>query len=91
MSFFKFIFLSLQWHSEQDYHRVEALLKKANLPTQAPDNMNAEEFMQHMSIDKKVRAGKLYLVLLQAIGDAILTADYNPKLLEQTLSECCDT
>lgn len=79
------------WISEQDYLRVEILLEKANLPTQGPENLNAEKFMQHMSIDKKVRAGKLYLVLLQAIGDAILTADYNPKLLEQTLNECCDT
>ena len=78
------------WISEKDYLRVEKLLKKANLPTKAPDKMNAEVFMQHMSIDKKVRSGKLYLVLLQAVGDAILTADYSPKLLEQTLNECCD-
>ena len=79
------------WITEQDYSRVDVLLKKANLPTHAPENMNAEEFIQHMSVDKKVRSGKIYLVLLHAIGNAFLTTDYSPRLLEQTLNECCNT
>ena len=78
------------WLDEQDYIRVENLLDKANLPIQAPKNIIAENFMQHMSVDKKVRGGKLYLVLLKSIGEAILTAEFNSVLLEETLNECCN-
>ncbi len=78
------------WLDEQDYTRVENLLDKANLPIQAPKNIIAENFMQHMSVDKKVRGGKLYLVLLKSIGEAILTAEFSGVLLEETLNECCN-
>ncbi len=78
------------WITEQDYSRVEALLEKANLPTTVPDSMSIDEFMAHMSVDKKVRAGKLFLVLLKSIGDATLTANYEPTLLEETLKEFCN-
>ena len=81
--------IKLRWINEQDYLRVEKLLQKANLPTQAPDNLSPENFMQLMSVDKKVRDEKLYLVLLKQIGEAILTAEFKPSLLEETLNECC--
>ena len=78
------------WLTKQDYSRIETLIKAANLPTQVPKNMNVDEFLQLMSVDKKVRAGKLYLVLLNKIGDAVLTADFKNTLLEETLLECCN-
>ena len=78
------------WLTNQDYSRVEKLLEKAKLPTTVPDSMKTDEFMTHMSVDKKVRAGKLFLVLLKGIGDATLTADYELILLEETLNEFCD-
>lgn len=78
------------WLTKQDYFRIETLIKAANLPTQVPKNMNVDEFLQLMSVDKKVRAGKLYLVLLNKIGDAVLTADFKNTLLEETLLECCN-
>ncbi|MDH3609356.1 MAG: 3-dehydroquinate synthase, partial [Gammaproteobacteria bacterium] len=78
------------WLTEQDYSRIETLIKAANLPTQVPKNMNVEEFLQLMSVDKKVRDGKLYLVLLNKIGEANLTANFNDNLLEETLLEYCD-
>jgi 3-dehydroquinate synthase len=78
------------WLTKQDYSRIEALIKTAILPTQVPDNMNVDEFLQLMSVDKKVRAGKLYLVLLNKIGEAVLTADFKDTLLEETLLEFCN-
>lgn len=77
------------WLNQQDYARIENLLLVANLPTQAPENMSADDFFCHMSVDKKVRDGKLYLVLLNKIGEAVLTSDFNTALLESTLQECC--
>ena len=64
-------------------------MKAAKLPTQTPEKMGVDEFIQLMSVDKKVRAGKLYLVLLNKIGEAVLTADFKPSSLEETLRECC--
>jgi len=79
------------WLAEKDYARIETLLEQANLPTQAPEKMSADAFTQHMSVDKKVRDGKLFLVLLQKIGEAILTSEYKPAFFEATLQECCSS
>ena len=38
-----------------------------------------------MAIDKKVKDGKLFLVLLKGIGEAILTCDYDRTLLKDML------
>jgi 3-dehydroquinate synthase len=83
--------IKLGWLNKDEYARVEALLIKANLPTSAPDNMTKDDFKKYMSVDKKVRDGKLYLVLLKNIGNAILTAEFNTTLLEETLEECCNS
>jgi 3-dehydroquinate synthase len=39
-----------------------------------------------MSIDKKVIGGKLRLVLLKNMGEAIVTGDFRQDLLSETLN-----
>jgi len=78
------------WLSEQDYSRIETLIKAANLPTRTPDMMTVEDFIGLMSVDKKVRDGKLFLVLLNKIGEAVLTANLMDFTLEETLREYCN-
>jgi len=39
-----------------------------------------------MSVDKKVRAGRIRLVLLRALGAATFTADYPDEALSATLA-----
>ncbi|MDZ7661610.1 3-dehydroquinate synthase [Thiohalophilus sp.] len=73
------------WLSEQDVLRVENLLDKAELPTRAPHNMTYERFMELMAVDKKVRAGQVNLVLLKSLGEAVVTADFDPALLRETV------
>ncbi len=41
--------------------------------------------MALMAVDKKVVDGGLRLVLLKAIGDAIVTGDFKAELLGETL------
>jgi len=53
--------------------------------------MTSDEFMQYMSVDKKVRDGKLYLVLLNKIGEATLSANYRASFLESTLKIFCNS
>jgi 3-dehydroquinate synthase len=76
----------LGWLSEPDVARIRALIARARLPVQAPPMFTAEQFRSFMSVDKKVQAGKLRLVLLKSIGEAIVTADVPPATLDETLA-----
>ena len=51
-----------------------------------PEAVSAERFMQLMAVDKKVLDGGLRLVLLKGIGDAVVTGEFDPDLLSQTLA-----
>lgn len=66
--------------------RVERLLERAGLPTAAP-NVSGRRISELMRMDKKVRGGALRLVLLEKLGRAIVTADYEQAALEATLEE----
>ncbi len=79
--------VNLKWLNQEDYSRIKSILKSAKLPTQAPATIQPNEYLKIMSIDKKSRAGNLYLILLKNIGNAILTADFPATLLEDTLQE----
>ncbi|MGK8176295.1 3-dehydroquinate synthase [Aeromonas dhakensis] len=61
--------------TEQDVARIRALLLAANLPVQAPPEMDFAAFIHHMRRDKKVLEGKLRLVLPVGIGHAQVVAD----------------
>lgn len=74
--------------TESEFQRIINLLLKANLPVRAPSDMTAETFVQLMGVDKKVLDGRLRLVLLKGLGEAIVTSDVNNDLLLQTFSAC---
>jgi 3-dehydroquinate synthase len=54
----------------------------------APAELSAERMLDLMSVDKKVKDGKIRLILLEAIGRAVITADYDRDKLIETLSSC---
>lgn len=64
------------------------IISSANLPVQPPAGMSTDIFLKLMSRDKKVRDGRIRLVLLQAIGDAIVSTDYDDTLLVKTIEDC---
>jgi 3-dehydroquinate synthase len=64
--------------------RVRTLLARAGLPVQAP-RLGAARVLEYMRSDKKVHSGRLRLVLLGAVGRAMVSADYPDELLHQTL------
>jgi 3-dehydroquinate synthase len=74
------------WLAADAVQRTARLLQQAGLPTAPPDEMEEAQFMQLMAIDKKVIDGKLRLVLLKALGDAIVTGDFRQELLSETLT-----
>lgn len=73
-----------------DQQQIIALLRAAQLPVMPPTAMTSASFKTAMLRDKKVIAGSLRLVLIRGLGDAFVTADFSPQVLEQTLSHFCD-
>lgn len=74
--------------TEQELERIKNLLTRANLPVKAPAEMTPDQFKQLMGVDKKVLDGRLRLVLLDAMGQAIITSEIEPALLAQTFAAC---
>lgn len=74
--------------SLDELERIKSLLQRAGLPISAPADMTADQFKSLMGVDKKVLDGRLRLVLLGGMGQAIVTSDIEPDLLAQTFEAC---
>lgn len=74
--------------SAEDLARTVALIERAGLPVKAPADMMPDDFLSLMGVDKKVLDGRLRLVLLQAIGQAVITSDIEDTLLQETFVAC---
>ena len=66
--------------------RAVALLQRAGLPVIPPAEITVEQYLEAMAIDKKNVDGRIKLVLLNALGDAFITDEYNHDKLLQTLT-----
>jgi len=71
--------------AQQDVARIKALLQRAALPTQVPESLPASDLRALMAVDKKSRAGRLVLILLRGIGEAVLSADVSDDALAAVL------
>jgi len=67
--------------------RIRVLIERAGLPTHV--SVAPATLLEHMRIDKKVQGGRLRFVLLRAIGEASVTADYPQAALTRTLAAHC--
>lgn len=79
----------LGWLDGSVVDRLTCLLKQFNLPVEPPEGMSADQFMSLMSVDKKVLDGRLRLVLLKKLGEAVVSSDFNNNVLESLLDEQC--
>ncbi len=61
----------LGWLTAADVARIEALFERAGLPVWGPV-LGVERYLELMAHDKKVEAGRLRLVLLKAVGQALI-------------------
>lgn len=69
---------------QQEVERLRALLERAGLPIAAPE-VSAGTAFDLMQIDKKVKAGRVRLVLLRRIGDSYVSGEYPDDALQSTL------
>jgi hypothetical protein len=80
------------WIDRSLLDRTRALLQAANLPVVPPPSMTRQQFRDLMAVDKKVQAGKLRLVLLEGpLGGCVVTGDFDPAKLDETLAAFCAT
>ena len=76
----------LGWLKESDVTRITKLIARARLPVAAPARLSVQQFLDLMAVDKKVLGGKLRLVLLKRLGEAVVTDDIPAAALNATLS-----
>lgn len=72
------------WLNAEQVERMTAIFKAAKLPLHPPA-LGVDKYLDLMGLDKKVVDGKIRLVLQQGIGKSLVTSDYDPALLRQTL------
>jgi 3-dehydroquinate synthase len=75
----------LGWLAQGEVHRIRHLVSRARLPVSPPPDLTADRFLELMAVDKKVQDGRVRLVLLNAIGQSLVTDRFDPDLLRATL------
>lgn len=75
--------------SNQDVARVEGLFKRVGLPVLGPQ-LGAQRYLDLMRHDKKVLGGRLRLVLLEALGRAVVTDAASDELITQAIEARCE-
>lgn len=71
---------------EGKVNSIRSILERTNLPTSIHENVKAAQMFENMKVDKKSRDGVLYLILLNDIGEAIITSDYKEEALKETIN-----
>ncbi|MEJ2529898.1 MAG: 3-dehydroquinate synthase [Gammaproteobacteria bacterium] len=74
------------WLAKTDEERIVHLMQQAGLPIGPPRGLDSDKIMGLMAVDKKVLDGKLRLVLLRGIGNAVVTDEFNQGNLQSTLN-----
>ena len=75
----------LGWIRTADVARIEILIQRAGLPVRAPKTLDPARMLEVMAVDKKAQEGIIRLVLLKAVGEAVVTADYDSGMLREVL------
>jgi 3-dehydroquinate synthase len=78
----------LGWLDRDPLARIGSLLHRAHLPIRSPAELTVDRMLELMAVDKKAKDGKVRLVLLEAIGQAVVTSDYDHAALQSTLALC---
>ncbi|MCW8922067.1 MAG: 3-dehydroquinate synthase [Gammaproteobacteria bacterium] len=81
----------LGWIDQTQVDKTITIMQHAKLPTTAPDAITEQQFLDLMSVDKKVLDGVLRLVLLKRIGDAVVTKDYTREQLAASIRNSYST
>ncbi|MBA3031524.1 MAG: 3-dehydroquinate synthase [Rhodocyclaceae bacterium] len=79
----------LGWLSDANVERVQHLFEQARLPVRGPV-LGSLRYLDLMGHDKKVIAGRLRLVLLRQLGNAVTWADASQVEIRAAIDACCE-
>ena len=74
--------------SEADAERLKALIETSGLPTRLGEAFELDQLREAMSLDKKVRNGKLRFVLLKRLGEAVVSDAVTEADIEEVVNVC---
>ena len=69
--------------------RLTELLHRLNLPVELTDQVNVDDMVKAMGMDKKAADGKLRFVVTEGFGKASVTGDFPDQTLMSVLAEFC--
>lgn len=78
----------LGWLSAEDVDRTKRLLLRARLPVSGP-RLGAGRYLEFMGHDKKTIAGRLRLVLLKRLGEAVTYTVDDDTAVRLAIESCC--
>lgn len=78
----------LGWIGSETVQRVERLFARARLPVAGPP-LGADRYLELMQHDKKVRDGKLRLVLLRRLGGAVVSDACSADEIRRAIAGRC--
>jgi 3-dehydroquinate synthase len=78
----------LGWLTDDDVARIRRIHDTAGLALRGP-KLGVDRYLELMSHDKKVEAGKLRLVLLKRIGEAVVYGDAPAADIAASIEHCC--
>lgn len=78
----------LGWLTDAEFERARTLLAAAGLPVVGAP-LGVDRYIDLMGHDKKVIAGKLRLVLLKHLGEAVTYGEAPPEQIRAAIEACC--
>jgi len=79
------IALALKMWTKEEADRQYILIKKAGLPTEIPSHLKADEIINLLNNDKKVKDGKVRFILPTKIGEVVITDQVSREVLVEVL------
>lgn len=80
--------LELGFLTREDVNKIKNIMKNFGLPGSIPEGMTAEVFLDFMGRDKKILDGKMRLILLKSIGDAVIYEDAPREKIIKAIDAC---
>ena len=77
---------SMGWLSDREVERIESLFRRAKLPVSPPVDIEVDQFLELMAVDKKVMGGVQRLILLQGIGTSVVYSELSQKDLRKNVA-----
>lgn len=73
--------------SAQNVEDVKSIFKLCSLPIEAPEHLSRSAILQSMATDKKVLKGQIRLILMESIGKAYVSNNYDQEAFIQILTD----